>query len=102
MQTLIILLTIIVVPLFIGYVLGILLALPFALFNKLRGGKFTVGKKLRYTLQGIGVILVIALVLSGIPGYDDYTDRAQASEGLSLTSALKTPLAEYHKKMVHS
>ena len=95
---LIILFTFVVVPVLIGYIVGILLAIPFALFNKLRGRKFTVSRKLRYTLQGIGVILVIALILTGLPGYDDYTDRAQASEGLSLTSALKTPLAEYHKK----
>lgn len=96
MDALLIIFAILLAVFLSGYILGIILAIPFALFSKLRGGKFTVGKKLRYSLQGIGVILVIALALSGIPGYDDYTDRAQVSEGMSLTSALKTPLAEYY------
>ena len=39
----------------------------------------------------IGILAVIA-----IPQYQNYTARAQATEGLTLESGLKTTLAEYY------
>ena len=42
----------------------------------------------------IGILAAVA-----IPSYQDYTARAQVSEGVSLTSAFKTPLAEYYAVM---
>jgi type IV pilus assembly protein PilA len=39
----------------------------------------------------IGILAAVA-----IPSYQDYTARAQVSEGLSLTSSFKTTLAEYY------
>ena len=57
---------------------------------------------------GFAIVLVILLVIFGgifmvgilaavsIPAYQDYTARAQVSEGLSLASAQKAVLAEYY------
>jgi type IV pilus assembly protein PilA len=39
----------------------------------------------------IGILAAVA-----IPAYSDYTARSQVSEAVSLTSAMKTPLAEYY------
>lgn len=86
------------IALLVAYLFGILLAAPIALLNKLRGGSFSVSKKTRYTLQGITGISVIFLLVFVSTRPADYTDRAQASEGMALTSALKTPLAEYYEK----
>jgi len=51
-----------------------------------------------FTLIELMIVVAIIGILAAvaIPSYQDYTARAQVSEGLSLTSAFKTTLAEYY------
>ena len=55
--------------------------------------------KVQQGLTLIELMIVVAIIgilaAVAIPSYQDYTARAQVSEGLSLTSAFKTSLAEY-------
>ena len=44
----------------------------------------------------IEVAIIGILAVIGIPQYQNYTARAQATEGLTLESGLKTTLAEYY------
>ena len=44
----------------------------------------------------IEVAIIGILAVIGIPQYQNYTARAQATEGLTLASGLKTTLAEYY------
>ena len=44
----------------------------------------------------IEVAIIGILAAIGIPQYQNYTARAQATEGLTLESGLKTTLAEYY------
>ena len=78
----------------LGVLVGAILSLPFALYNKVRRGKFGVGRATRTVLSTCGVGIVIMLIVSAWPGAD-YTARAQVSEGASLTSQYKMELAEY-------
>jgi type IV pilus assembly protein PilA len=50
-----------------------------------------------FTLIELMIVVAIIGILAAvaIPAYSDYTARSQVSEAMSLTSALKTPLAEY-------
>ncbi|HYG53984.1 MAG TPA: pilin [Burkholderiales bacterium] len=55
------------------------------------------------TLMEVVIIIAIIAIIAAvaIPSYGDYTNRAQASEAVSLLSGAKAPLAEYfanHKK----
>ena len=47
--------------------------------------------ELMITVAIVGILAAVAL-----PAYQDYTIRAQVSEGLALTSGAKTLIAEYH------
>ncbi|MBI2993665.1 MAG: pilin [Gammaproteobacteria bacterium] len=51
-----------------------------------------------FTLIELMIVVAIIGILAAvaIPSYQDYTARAQVSEGLSLTSQFKTTLAEYY------
>ncbi len=51
-----------------------------------------------FTLIELMIVVAIIGILAAvaIPAYSDYTARAQVSEAVSLTSSLKTPLAEYY------
>lgn len=51
-----------------------------------------------FTLIELMIVVAIIGILAAvaIPSYQDYTARAQVSEGMSLTSAFKTTLAEYY------
>lgn len=51
-----------------------------------------------FTLIELMIVVAIIGILAAvaIPAYSDYTARSQVSEAVSLTSALKTPLAEYY------
>lgn len=58
---------------------------------------------MKYLQQGFTLIeLMIVVAIIGIlaavaiPSYQDYTARAQVSEGMSLASQFKTPLAEFY------
>ena len=44
----------------------------------------------------IEVAIIGILAVIGIPQYQNYTARAQATEGLTLENGLKTTLAEYY------
>ena len=48
----------------------------------------------------VGLMIMVAtfgiLVVIGIPQYQNYTARAQATEGLTLASGVKTTLGEYY------
>ena len=47
--------------------------------------------ELMITVAIVGILAAVAL-----PAYQDYTIRAQASEGLILAEGMKTAVAEYH------
>ena len=51
-----------------------------------------------FTLIELMIVVAIIGILAAvaIPSYQDYTARAQVSEGMSLTSQFKTTLAEYY------
>ena len=51
-----------------------------------------------FTLIELMIVVAIIGILAAvaIPSYQDYTARAQVSEGLALTSSFKTILAEYY------
>ena len=51
-----------------------------------------------FTLIELMIVVAIIGILAAvaIPSYQDYTARAQVSEGVSLTSQYKTTLAEYY------
>lgn len=50
-----------------------------------------------FTLIELMIVVAIIGILAAvaIPSYQDYTGRAQVTEGLSLTSAFKAPLSEW-------
>ncbi|WP_407276782.1 pilin [Halothiobacillus sp. DCM-1] len=51
-----------------------------------------------FTLIELMIVIAIIGILAAIaiPAYQDYTIRAQVSEGLSLADGLKTPSVEYY------
>ena len=51
-----------------------------------------------FTLIELMIVVAIIGILAAvaIPSYQDYTARAQVTEGISLTSQYKTPMAEYY------
>jgi len=50
-----------------------------------------------FTLIELMIVVAIIGILAAvaIPSYQDYTGRAQVTEGLNLTSSFKTPLTEW-------
>jgi type IV pilus assembly protein PilA len=50
-----------------------------------------------FTLIELMIVVAIIGILAAvaIPAYQDYIARSQASEGVQMSAALKTPLAEY-------
>lgn len=51
-----------------------------------------------FTLIELMIVIAIIGILAavGIPAYQDYIGRAQASEGIHLASGAKSPLVEYY------
>lgn len=52
-----------------------------------------------FTLIELMIVIAIIAILAAIaiPAYQDYTIRTQISEGLSLTSGIKTAVSEYYQ-----
>ena len=57
-------------------------------------------QKLQHGFTLIELMIVVAIIgiiaAIAIPSYQDYLARAQVSEAMSLTSGMKTPLAEWY------
>ncbi len=53
-----------------------------------------------FTLIELMIVVAIIGILAAIalPAYQDYTARAQASEGLSATAGLRSDIAEYYSR----
>lgn len=53
-----------------------------------------------FTLIELMIVVAIIGILAAIalPAYQDYTARAQASEGLSATAGLRSDMAEYYSR----
>jgi type IV pilus assembly protein PilA len=77
------------------FIIAVLLAIPVALYNKLRGGRFAVSRTARSVLMAGGLVLVIGGWYWLMVARPPETARAQVSEGIALTSQYKTVLAEY-------
>ena len=61
--------------------------------KELAMGPYKTGFTLIELMVVVAIIGILAVV--AIPSYQNYTGRAQASEGIALTAGVKTPLTEW-------
>jgi hypothetical protein len=77
------------------FIVAVVFAIPVALYNKLRGGRFGVSRMARGMLMFAAVVVVIGGWYWMMTARPPETARGQVSEGIALTSQYKTPLGEY-------
>lgn len=94
-----VLLIALVLALVVTFIVAVLLALPPALYNRLRHGRFQVGRRARIMILIIALPIGVIITLAGVPNFS-YEDviRFQVDEGHSLTLQYQTPLAEYFRR----
>ena len=76
--------------------LAILLGVPFAIYNKARGGEFRVGKSTRAWLTGLSFIVIMSALVVSMQHSGKSIRGTIVSAGVRMTAQYRTVLADYY------